>query len=157
MDFRFERYHHLSAVQNNKIKRKFKLYLLYLEINISEFRLILLDHITFDLTCKCQRWARKLRCCFKLDSEKESVIIKFIFCPFHRNRYEDETLTLLPSLIPLDLTANIDYHFQMNEKWPANINTHFQTTSMTFHKGRSKVINSLLFDITTCLNSYLSC
>ena len=47
---KFQSYSHFSAAQNNKLQRKLNtIILLYLEINISEFRLILLDHITIVL------------------------------------------------------------------------------------------------------------
>ena len=45
LSIRLQRYSHFSDAHNNKIQRKLNtFYWLYLKINISEFRLILLDH-----------------------------------------------------------------------------------------------------------------
>ena len=43
----FQRYSHFGDAQNNKMQGKLSYHWLYLKINNSEFRLILLDHITF--------------------------------------------------------------------------------------------------------------
>ena len=47
LDLWFQRYSHFSAAQNNEIQRKLNTIIFYLRINISEFRLILFDDITF--------------------------------------------------------------------------------------------------------------
>ena len=48
LDFRFQKYHHFGAAQNNQIQRKLTviIYCILIKINISEFQLILLDLIT---------------------------------------------------------------------------------------------------------------
>ena len=49
LDLWFQRYSHFSAAENNKIQRKLNPIISYnLQIKISKFRLILLDHITYN-------------------------------------------------------------------------------------------------------------
>ena len=55
---RFRRYSQFSDAQNNRIQWKFNTIIDYLKINISEFRLILLNHITY---YECDSMLKKIK------------------------------------------------------------------------------------------------